>query len=81
MRATDVIEHIKAQYKPEEEICLVVWSREDIKSIQEDNEGVMLTEEQCDSVLSSMEERHDASYGIDWDTLDFFIDEELGYES
>jgi hypothetical protein len=48
----------------------VIWSIEDIKDIRPD-----LSDEQAWDVLEEVERKHDAEYGINWDTLEDFADQ------
>ena len=48
----------------------IVWHIDDVKSL--DNS---LTDEQCRQVLSLAKEYHDATQGINWDVLEYWIGE------
>jgi len=48
----------------------VIWSVEDVQIL---NSG--LTDEQALNVLHSVKKNHDASIGICWDTLEYWIEE------
>ena len=50
--------------------CTIVWMPEDVLSLDD-----TLTEEQVSWVLGKMEDKHDASLGISWDTIEFWINE------
>ena len=42
----------------------IIWSIEDVHSVRPD-----LTDEQAFDVLQAVERRHDATIGVNWDTL------------
>lgn len=48
----------------------IVWQIDDVLSIRPD-----LTEEQAGEVLGRVEDCHDASIGVSWDTLEIIADE------
>ena len=47
----------------------ISWHIDDVKSIAED-----LTDEQCRRVLQLAKDNHDATIGINWDTLEYWAD-------
>lgn len=49
------------------------WSTEDVL-MQADNMNIELTEEQADDILDNIEHHHDACVGINWDVIEFHID-------
>lgn len=53
---------------PDEEICLIEWTLEDIETLAEELE-ITLSPEEIDAVLRLAEHRHDANIGINWTTL------------
>ena len=58
---------------PNEEICLIIWSLEDVEH-QAKEDGVELTDQECVDVLGMLKKYHDCSYGISWDTISSHID-------
>tara|TARA_R100000315_G_C5158252_1_gene90941 strand:- start:330 stop:671 length:342 start_codon:yes stop_codon:yes gene_type:complete len=50
--------------------CTIVWMPGDVLSLDD-----TLTDEQVSWVLERMKHKHDASLGITWDTIEFWIDE------
>jgi hypothetical protein len=54
----------------------IIWSTEDVL-MQADLMNIELTEEQADDILSNVERYHDANVGINWDVIDFHIDNYL----
>jgi len=57
------------QYKKES----VKWSVEDFTWYEHDT--YTINEEQAQEALERMIQKHDASYGISWDTVDYYIGE------
>ena len=53
-------------FNPERQIA-IIWSIEDVKSIRPD-----LSDDECMEVLWMVQNKHDASLGVTWDTLDFW---------
>ena len=51
----------------------IIWSTDDVM-MQADIMNIDLTEEQADAILENVLHYHDASVGINWDVLDFHID-------
>lgn len=54
----------------------IKWSTEDVL-MQADAMDIKLTEEQADDILDSLEEKHDANIGINWDVISFYISDYL----
>lgn len=52
----------------------IIWSAEDVLS-KADEMGIELTGEQVADVLGYVERKHDASLGVNWDTIGYWIDE------
>jgi hypothetical protein len=51
----------------------IKWSTEDVLW-QAEQLDLELTEDQADDILESLENRHDASVGINWDVISFHIE-------
>lgn len=47
----------------------IIWHREDVQCIRSD-----LTDEQASNVLIHLKKNHDASIGINWDTIEIVAD-------
>lgn len=54
----------------------IKWSTEDVLC-QSEQLDLELTEDQADDILESLENRHDASVGINWDVISFHIENYL----
>ena len=52
----------------------IVWCAEDVL-VKADEIGIELTGEQVSDVLGYVERKHDASIGVNWDTIGYWIDE------
>lgn len=63
LEAAGVPEHL------EDEIS-IVWSIEDVKSLDDS-----LTDDECREILQAAVNNHDATIGINWDVLQYHIDE------
>jgi len=55
-------------FNPERQIA-IIWSLEDVQEIRPD-----LSDDECMEVLGFAENKHDASIGINWDTLEIWAD-------
>tara|TARA_R100000541_G_C1879536_1_gene82093 strand:- start:412 stop:654 length:243 start_codon:yes stop_codon:yes gene_type:complete len=64
------IEDLKKELAHYKNNCTIVWMIEDVKCRDD-----TLTDEQCHDVLYMMEQKHDATIGITWETIDFWIEE------
>ncbi len=47
----------------------IVWSIEDVKGIRPD-----LNDDQCMKVLRMVEDKHDATFGVNWDMIEDWAD-------
>jgi hypothetical protein len=54
----------------------IIWSTDDVM-MQAEIMNIELTEEQADAILENVLHYHDASVGINWDVLDFHIEDFL----
>lgn len=55
----------------------ITWSTEDVISCAEENNNAEITEEEARDILESVCHSHDASIGINWDTIKFAVDDKL----
>lgn len=55
---------------PDETICMVLWQIDDVKS-----QSGHISDEDAAGVLDAMENNHDATLGITWDTIDCYLDQ------
>ena len=54
----------------------IKWSTNDVLSRAEDM-GVEITEEQGDEILQSVFDNHDATIGVNWEVIEFHIEDFL----
>ena len=64
------IEELEKELAFYKDNCTIVWTAEDVLSFDD-----ALTDEEVSWVLDKMERKHDATLGISWDTVDFWIQE------
>ena len=50
------------------------WSTEDVLQRAKDND-VKLTEDEANSILLEMQRDYDADVGINWETIDVYVDD------
>lgn len=74
-KVSQLIEDLKQFYKPDDVIAYDIWCREDV--LERASEfSIDITEEQADKIIEDMHENRDAEYGITWDTIDTYLQEE-----
>lgn len=75
MKAKEAIEKLLG-YDPEEEVCMILWNRDDVMTRLDDQEIDYddVPPEMMRSILSIIERKHDAGIGITWDTIDYAIE-------
>lgn len=54
-------------------VAVAIWCREDVIE-RAKVQGIQLGEKAADDILDYLDRKQDASLGINWDTLDCFID-------
>ncbi len=54
----------------------IVWCADDVIQTAKEK-GVELTDRQISDVLSLMQDKHDATIGMNWDVIGYLIDEVL----
>ena len=79
------VNDIQRQFSPESKAIAILWGEDDVRSRNQDEncigefeegfKGTPLTDEQVDTVLSRLSRHHDSSYGINWDTIDAYVDD------
>ena len=79
MTIKESIERLKshAHHNPlglEAPCCVIIWLEEDIKQI-EDSDKKPLTDEQRADILHELEANHDASEGISFTTLQYYVED------
>lgn len=71
-----IADHIKQlrSYPPEMHAAMDLWLPQDVLDQAEAND-VVITEEQADDIIDQVDHNKDATIGINWDVLDYYIDE------
>lgn len=49
------------------------WHIEDIKYHARDVHNITITDEEAAEILVRMKNKHDASIGINWDVIDYYV--------
>ena len=73
MKVSELIEQLQTRYSPDAVVCAPIWSVEDIQQ-QANDEGITITKSQCESILDTMERKHDACEGVNWGVISAWID-------
>lgn len=74
MKVKDLIDHITQSYAMDEEVAYVIFSRDDAQLYAEDM-GILLSDEDADSILSDIDRHVDLEIGLGWMNLDVGIRE------
>lgn len=72
MKIKDAIEHLK-QYNEEGHCCMVLWLPEDVRMVADDK-GIEVTDADIAGTLAFMENNHDATLGITWETIEYVLE-------
>ncbi len=72
MNIGELKEHLNG-YADDTPCAHALWLPEDVIHAAKDNDLPEPTAEQCAEVLSGMGHRHDANYGLTWDTVQCFL--------
>ena len=60
-------------------VAVAIWQREDVVGRAEER-GIKITDEQADEILDSIDRKQDCEYGINWITIDCFVDDWRDYD-
>lgn len=63
---------------PKEHVCVIIWSVGDVIDRAHER-GVKVSQSEAEDIIEEMEHRHDATIGINWDTIDVFL-QDLDWE-
>jgi hypothetical protein len=74
MKVSEALKHLQKHYNPEDAICQIIWSVEDVQGVAKEEDTVLSTE-QCENILQTMEHHHDCEYGITWETIKSQVEE------
>ena len=67
--AINLIKEIKGQH-----VAITIWCEDDVLEYAQENE-IRLTRKQARKVIDRIDSKQDSSMGINWDTIDYYIDE------
>lgn len=73
---TNIIEDL-SKLPPNTEIINIWWDASDVKQTAKDDMEYILTDEQTINIINSLEENFDASIGIDWQIIQYAIQDEI----
>ena len=74
-KVSNVIEHLKG-YQPDEHIATAIWCEDDVIGRAQER-GKVVTREQAQEILDTIDRKQDCSVGISWIALDVYTDAEL----
>jgi hypothetical protein len=69
----DVVWSLTECYSKGTFIAFTVWTDEDVRGKAEEMGLEPLSQDQCEEVLRRADEQHNASEGINWDTIERYI--------
>jgi ribose 5-phosphate isomerase len=68
-----IIENLSSSYKSDDHVAVAVWSIEDVM-IQAKERGMKITKKQANDVLDFINDKQDATQGINWTIIDCVLD-------
>ena len=68
------IEELQKNYKPNDHVAVAIWSIEDVITRAKERK-ISVTKKQAENILDDIEDHHEATLGINWDTIDSKLDE------
>ena len=69
-------EALRKEFIKRGEIIDIFWCKDDIRLTSTAKEA-NLTEQEVDDIAGNIARKHDAEYGINWDLIDFWINETI----
>lgn len=72
MKIKELIKHLE-KYNPEDVIAYDLWTADDVDCSS--NGYGAITQEQSEEVINRMEKHKDASIGLNWDVLNYHLDQ------
>ena len=70
----ELIEHLQNYYQPNDELAVAIWQVDDVISRAKDR-TISIKHEDAKNIVSALNKDHDASVGINWDTIDIYLDD------
>ena len=77
MLVEKAIQHLQKSFKSTEVIAIAIWTVSDVVERAKKRE-IELSQEQAEEVLDNIDRHQDCNFGISWDTIDNYIDNQ-GY--
>lgn len=74
MRMEDFIKHLQENYHPQTEVIGVFWQKDDVIA-RADDRGLTISDADASRIVEALEGNHDACIGINWDVIDFHLDD------
>ncbi len=75
MKVSQLKEQLNRDFKDDDEVAYVIWNREDVLDRAQEL-GIEITDDAADALLEKMHMKGDASIGMTWDTIEFYLQEE-----
>ena len=72
MLVSEAIDWLNKYHKPDETICMLLWTEDDVIDRAEELE-IEITPDDARNILCMMYKYHDTSIGISWDTIDHWL--------
>ena len=72
--AKEVIEHLKRTYTDDAVLAVAIWQVDDVIERAKERE-IEISTEQAEEIIHRIDRKQDATLGISWDTIDFYIDD------
>ncbi len=69
----DFIADLTNYYDPEDQIAISIWQTGDIVGRAKDR-GMSVSQATAEDIIGKIHSNHDASIGISWDTIDYWLD-------
>lgn len=67
-KISDLIEHLRSAYAPDEPCAYAVWTTADVESVAEED-GMDIETVDVEETLERVYRKHDATIGINWEVL------------
>jgi len=56
-------------------VAVAIWCRDDVIGWAKEQRDEVITPEQADEILDEMDRRHDCELGMNWQTIDCYLDD------
>lgn len=70
----EAIEHLQQYLKPTDHVAISIWSIEDVQD-QAKERKIKISKRKAEELLDDLDRHQDASIGINWDTINAYLDE------